>query len=167
MPMLAVEGQGDKWQDDYLTIADRVDRYMRTTFRRWPDREDRAAEARLLLMQDLARKWQPGGTVRLWPRYAALDVMRGRSASGCPRGRLWLRTNRGGVVLRRARAKLIQVAAEIDFRLACARLEPRDRDIVELLVAGHSINAVRRRLRHCRYKTVAAAARRCLALLES
>jgi hypothetical protein len=165
MATLTVECRGGKWQDDYLTVAEQVDRYTQRAFGGWNDGDDRAAEARLILIQDFARQWQPGGRVHLQMHFATVDAKRGRTACSHARRRLLpLRTNHGGAV-QRARARVARIPAEVDFRLVCCRLKPRDREIVELLVAGHTKKAIRRLRGHCS-ETVVAAARRCLALME-
>jgi DNA-directed RNA polymerase specialized sigma24 family protein len=165
MATVRVECQGNKWQDDYSAILERVQRYFGACFRGKRDWPDLAAEAQFLVLRDFQRQWQPGQVVRLQLAFAAHDAARGRNASGCRRHHTRLRTNRGQV-LRRALAKVQQTLAEVDFRMALARLTPRDREVVELLVAGHSYVEIRRLTGHWRQQAVQAV-RRCLALLQS
>jgi hypothetical protein len=165
MATLTVECVGNKWQDDFVPVVRRVESYYGAIFRSDRDREDRIAEAKSLIMEDFARRWSHGRTVRLRLRFRAIDVMRGATfASNHPRRRMAVIRSNRYKVLRLARGKIAAVVAEIDFRMALEKLTPRDRKIVLLLVAGHNL-AGAARLANRGYRTVVAAARHCLALL--
>jgi DNA-directed RNA polymerase specialized sigma24 family protein len=146
---------GGQWQDDFLAVVRRAERYFGAIFRSFRhDAADMVQEALCCLLEDFRKHWQPGATFQLQMRFIAVSILQGlRFSDRKGRGKkLRIKSNRVKAIARaKARAALLE--AELDFKEALGRLSSKYQRIIRMLLEGYTKAEIHRLVGAC-HRTV-------------
>lgn len=76
MPFV-IECVGATWQEDFLRLVPKMERYAGHFFRGERDREDKKLETVYLLLENLRKRWRQGETIRVVPCWLCKRVRAG------------------------------------------------------------------------------------------